>query len=476
MQIHNFYSDLLLSVRSLFDNNIFKSNVIKHYDFNIANRAFSIDKEYKTQFEFPACIVTLNDDQFIFGERPNVIQEFGPENKMQHIALYNYNNEREVVLQEEHVQTSISIMINCESQLQAKDIEFTIKRFLPLNKYIQILDFTSFLEIPYKYLETLDFKTYDHQILNLFTKLQENTGQVDHCFSMSYRPNIRLESISSSISDSSTRSFPINIELSYLIQMPMYLTCAQLPGKIETVNIHYSRFGHDPISDYPVQKVLNVFRDSTLGKNLGYPIPKRITQNGTWSIDSENQGLYWTDRFTNNSFQVAPKPENGTWEIQDQTVIWKNDSNGIDYYLDEEKDTFRRGSITGEIYLKPNGDNNIFTTPKTFIRRTFIVSDENDIIVSKSDNKVLFCISFNLNDFKIKKDYRYNFIDNRGDVIRNYPYLSYDEFENKVCFQVPLDDWDFRWKPSLTTPLMIQFLEESPSRESCGDLNINLVE
>jgi hypothetical protein len=473
MQIHNYYSDLLLSIRSLFDNKVFRPNTIKHYDFNIANRAFAIDKDYKTQFEFPACIVTLNDDMYLFGERPNVIQMFGPENKMQHIALHNYDNDRQVIIQEEHVQTNISVIINCESQLQAKDLEFMVKRALPLNKYIQLLEFTSFLEIPYVYLKTLEFETQGHQILNLFTKLHDNPGQVDYCFSMSYRPHIRLESINATISDASTRSFPVNIELSYLTQMPMHLYCAQLPGEIEVINVHYSRFGHDPISDYPVQKVLSVFKDIALGKDLGSPIPKRITENGTWNIDPNAGALIWTDRFTNNSFEVASKPNDGVWNIIADKVVWERESDGIEYYLDEKKDTIRKGSDIGELYLKPNQPNLIFDKPKSYIRRTFIVSDEKDIVINKTDSKVLFCITFNAKDFVIKKGYRYNFIDNRGDVIRDYPYLSHDELLNRVCFEVKLDDWDFRWKPSLTTPLMIQFLEDSPSRESCGNLGIN---
>lgn len=472
MQIHNYYSDLLLSIRSLFDNKVFNPNTIKHYDFNIANRAFAIDKDYKTQFEFPACIVTLNDDHYIFGERPNVIQQFGPENKMQHIALHNFSNNRQVIIQEEHVQTNISVVINCESQLQAKDLEFMVKRALPLNKYIQILEFTSFLEIPYSYLKTLEFEIYGHQILNLFTKMHENTGQVDHCFSMTYRPHIRLESINATIPDASTRSFPVNIELSYLTQMPMELKCIQLSGAIETINVHYSRFGYDPIADYPVQKVLNVFRDINIGKDLGTPVPKRITQNGKWSIDPEKDSLNWTDRFSNNTFEVAPKPNDGTWSVDGDKVIWKRESDGVDYYLDEEKETIRKGSDIGEIYLKPGQENRIFDRPKTFIRRTFIISDEKDILVDKTSEKVLFCISFDKKDFEIKKGYRYNFVDNRGDIIRDYPYLSHDSIENKVCFEVPTGEWEFRWVPSLTTPLMIQFLEDDPSRESCGNLGI----
>jgi hypothetical protein len=487
MQIHNYYSDLLLSIRSLFDNIIFQPNTIKHYDFNIANRTFAIDKEYKTQFEFPACIVTLNDDQYLFGERPNVIQQAGPENKMQHIALYNLDNRKEIVLQEEHVQTNISIIINCESQLQSKDLEFIIKRVLPVNKYIQVLQFTSFLEITYDYLEALDFDLYGHKILNLFTKLNENTGKIEYCYSMTYKPHIRLESINTSIADASTRSFPVNIELSYLTQMPMYIFAASDPGIVETVNVHYSKFGYDPIADYPVQKIISVFKDIMLEEDLGSPIPKKITEHGTWGVDPQEETLTWTDRFTNDTFAVVSKPTIGEWKVDPvkNQVTWEKPITVIEneepvekvevYFVDEEKETLRKGSEVGEIFLKTGMDpSKIFDRPKTHIRRTFIITDEKDVVLDKTADRVLFCVTFNKADFIIKKGYRYNFIDNRGDIIREYPYLSHDEEENKVCFEVPFSEWDFRWKPSLTAPLIIQFLEDFPSSFRCGILNTNV--
>lgn len=484
MQIHNYYSDLLLSIRSLFDNLIFAPATIRHYDFNIANRTFAIDKEYKTQFEFPACIVTLNDDHYIFGERPNVIQRVGPENVMEQIALYNLDNRKEIVVQEEHAQTNISIIINCESQLQAKDLEFRIKRYLPLNKYIQILEFTSFLEISYEYLNTLEFDLYGHKILNLFTKHNENTGKVDHCFSMTYKPHIRLESINTSIADASTRSFPVNIELSYLTQMPMYVYAALDPGLIEVVNVHYSRMGYDPIADYPVQKVLGVFKDIMLEKDLGSPIPKKVTENGKWNVDEPTGVLTWTDRFTNDTFPVVSAPTEGVWKVDTDRnqVTWERpigDDKVEVYIVDEQKETIvkqREDGSPGEIFLKAGMDTSkLFETPKTHIRRTYLITDEKNVLISRTKEKVLFCVTFNREDFEIKKGYRYNFVDTKGKIIRDYPYVSHDSLQNKVCFEVRPSEWDFRWKPSLTSPLMIQFLEEVPSSFRCADFaNVNV--
>lgn len=467
MEIHNYYSDLLLSIRSMFDNYIFPPDYIKSYDFNIASRSFAIHKDFETQFEFPACIATLNDDHYVFGERPNVIHhQVGPSNINQIPVLLNYENQRRLVVQEEQVQTSISVIINCESQLQAKDVEHRVKRWLPLSKWIQFLEFVSFLEVPTEYLQTLGFKPHDHQILNLFTRLDKDKGEVDYCYSLKYKPHIRLENINTSIGDASQRSFPVNIEVNYLTQLPMFMFCDKEPATIEAINVIYSRFGNEPIADYPIQAVLNVFADITLEKDLGLIIPRRITSNGQWIIDQKNQGLYWYNNLTGESFKVADQPNEGRWELEDgdrdeQHVVWVRTPDKK-YYVDEEHNTLREDRPLGPHFLPPDKQIRIWDSPKRFVRRSLIVSDEETLNVSRSDNSVIFCIKFSLQDFKILPGYRYNFIDNKGKVLDGIPYLSLDEEENVVCFEVTHERWK-EIKPSMTKPLMVQFLEEKPT-------------
>jgi len=473
MKIHNYYSDLLLSVRTMFDKHIFGNDTIKSYDFNIANRSFAVDKDYKPNFEFPACIVTLNDDHYIFAERPNVIQQFGPENKMQHIALYNSENRKMVKLQEEHVQSSISIIINCESQLQAKDVEFMVKRYLPLNKYIQFLEYTSFLEIPYQYLKTLGINNNGYKILNLFTKLNENKGQVEYCYSMMYRPHIRLESITTSIADASTRSFPVNMEVNFLTQMPMYVFNDFDPGMTESINVQYSRFGHEPIVDYPMQKLFNVFKETNLEGDLGSPVPTNPTTHGKWITNDQNK-LVWVDRYSGFNYEVAEKPVDGDWTVENGVPVWDRLSNATKYYIDSEEGNIRRGSIVGPIYIKKDQKTYLFNKPKTFIKRTYIIYDPNDISPQVTQDRTVFCVSFDINEFEIKRGFRYNFMSIQGEMFMDYPYLSYDEKINKVCFEVTAGQWINDFKPSLINPLMIQFVEDEPTKQSCAGLNIGV--
>ena len=265
MHIHNYYSDILLSIQILFDTYIFRPNYIKHYEFNMANRAFSLIKnDYRTTYEFPSAIVNLEDDDYSFGERSTTIQG-GPENTNRIPVIYDAATDNFINLQEEHTQLKLSININCETQFQAKEIEFTIKKTLPLNKYIQIFDFTSFLEISSSFLLSLGMDFNDRELTNLFTRLNKNTGEIEYCYSVNYKPLIRLDSVAVSISDTSQRSFPVNISLTYQIQQPVRIIATHMPGKIEGINVDFIRFGEEPISENSVRPIYNKNIDDSTG-------------------------------------------------------------------------------------------------------------------------------------------------------------------------------------------------------------------
>lgn len=249
IQIHNFYSDLLLSIRSLFDTQIFSSNYIKHYSFNVANRTFELSKrDYKPNRALPAIIVNLLTEEYSFGERPTNIRQSTLPNINQIPVLYDPESKSIVYTQEEHATVSINVNINCESQFQAKEIEFQVKRFLPLTKYTNILSFTSFLEINNQYLLDININPNDRSIDNLFVKLNKNLGRLEYCYSMFYNPSIRMDSIDTSISATSQQSFTVSVALSLMIQMPLYIFSEKEKGIIERINVDFTRIGNDPIT------------------------------------------------------------------------------------------------------------------------------------------------------------------------------------------------------------------------------------
>ncbi len=178
-------------------------------------------------------------------------------------VLYNKTNKKMLYVQEEQTSITLSITINCESQFQAKEIEHVIIRYLPLNKYIGLFKYTSFLEVGTKFLQKHLFDVNDHEIINLYDKLNKNTGQVNHFFSLQYDPLLRNESLTTTISDSNQRSFQVTLDLTYMIQLPIFMFDAETKT-IDSINMNFGNFGNEPISDYPIQKIINDDTDTSL--------------------------------------------------------------------------------------------------------------------------------------------------------------------------------------------------------------------
>ena len=108
MYIHNFYTDLLLAVRVLFDKHVFKQQgYIKRYEFNLGNRTLQLPADYKPNFEFPNMIVTLNDDTPSYGQRPDVSQKIPGFNLDQIPVLYDQTTQEVLLVQEEMVNVQV---------------------------------------------------------------------------------------------------------------------------------------------------------------------------------------------------------------------------------------------------------------------------------------------------------------------------------------------------------------------------------
>jgi len=247
MEIHNFLSDLLVSVKILLDYHIFphKPGLIKKYEFNLGNRTFQLGQKPNVNYELPTAIINIQDEEIYFGGRRTDLFHQHPTSNINKIPVL-HNETQKVILElhEEHVRVPFSIQINSESQLQAKEISYQMRKILPLNKNINIHSFTSFLEVPINtLLESLHFDLLHDQITNLYTKLNYNTNNIEYCFAVSYNPLVRLESSTVQISDSSQSTFQTNIELSYLIQFPHSLIVDEY-NLVETINFSFNTQNH----------------------------------------------------------------------------------------------------------------------------------------------------------------------------------------------------------------------------------------
>lgn len=235
IRIHNFYVDLLLSLRHLFDDVIFGKDAIGSFQFNIGNRTLQLN--YETQFELPAVIVNYQTS------RPHhyhtyVIKQHWMKNHSKFPVLFDKTKELILELQEEMYETTLDVVINCESQMQAIDLHHRLTTVLPLNKYLQLHHFYSYYELTENYLTSALFDVNYDEIENLFVKYNNLTDKMEHCFSVRHEPIVRLDDSNVSISSQEQRSFGIQSSMTVLMGVPIYI---EIPAECRPAYSKYYR-------------------------------------------------------------------------------------------------------------------------------------------------------------------------------------------------------------------------------------------
>lgn len=271
MIIHNFFSDTALSIYHLFEYYIFaykqymfettiptqQEHFFKSFQFNLGNKNFQIGN-YKEagQLEFPTAILTFVGDETAFGKEANLVGNHRIVSVNEVLATHDNDTDHELIMREEQSILSFTFQINCESQLQANEVVHQIKRFLPPEKYIQIITFKSFIEIPIIFFGE-DNNPRQHTIENLYQKYDDTTGETQYYFLCNYKPLIKLNSVTADIADNSQRSYIVSCDFSYLIQLPMWLFDTCDDKAIARINIGFIMddkpnsilIGNNPITD-----------------------------------------------------------------------------------------------------------------------------------------------------------------------------------------------------------------------------------
>lgn len=144
MVIHNFFSDVLLSIVTLFEKYIFDNKTyfyenttgqmapgsfFRSVQFNIGNKNYQIGN-YKdaAQLEFPAGIFTLVSDETAFGDPANMLEHHRIWDVNEIRCTHNNDTNVEIWLREQQAIVYMTAQINCESQLQANEVVHQIKR------------------------------------------------------------------------------------------------------------------------------------------------------------------------------------------------------------------------------------------------------------------------------------------------------------------------------------------------------------
>lgn len=410
----------------------------------MGNRAFQLPKDYKPNFEFPNIIVNLNDETPSHGQRPSVSQKIPGFNLDQIPVLYNQTTGVVLLVQEEMTNVPISSTINCESQFQAKEISALVRRWLPINKFISFLQFISYLEVSGEYLSKTSFDPTSHAISNLYTKLNKRTGDIDYCYSLQYEPFIRLDSISTSIPDSTQRSFQVVVDITYMIPMPLFMFSDKQPGTIERIDILINpSTGFEPINDYPSSKLINHLSDDIINLKKGFV---RRTFLVTDAIPTET--ILNLDNVSLASSQVINSSTGGR-----NICVTR----GADDYL---YITVGKDDIKYRININK-------ITPPDGVNITISADEYLNISKNSTDTIIItlhgitqgLTLKFDPRDFQLTTDYSYNLI-NGSNILKNYTQFILDIPNNTITFNFK-NSQVANFIPSITSPLMIQFYLEN---------------
>ena len=155
-------------------------------------------------------------------------------------CTYNQDTRVEIWVREQQSILYLTAQINCESPLQANEVVHQIKSFASPGKYIQLFPFSSFQQIPSHFFDPTYNNPDLHTIDNLYMRSDSEAGGTQYFFRMHYRPILRFNSVSADISDSAARSFPVVCDISYLIQLPMWMFDSLADTRVSRINLGLS--------------------------------------------------------------------------------------------------------------------------------------------------------------------------------------------------------------------------------------------
>jgi hypothetical protein len=250
MRIHNIYRDLLSSITYLFDGNLLDSDTIKKYEFNIGNRSFQI--EYDTKFKLPAALINFVDARPFFGVAPFAYKSLNVPNTNKLIALKNNTLESELLLQTQYYEVGIDIIINCESQYHALEIQQRLINKLPLGKPLEVYQFISYLEIDDVFLAELMFDVDNHEIDNLYSRFNYTTSKDEYSFAVTYTPRVKMDSCQASIQTTAAHSWSVNCNFQFYLPWPILLEFQTKQGSIYGAGVGPSTSHEDTGAQYTI--------------------------------------------------------------------------------------------------------------------------------------------------------------------------------------------------------------------------------
>lgn len=217
MRVHNFYTDLLMSLCYYLDR--VTNNNIKNFQFNIGSRSFSLS--YDPNYELPSAYVTYNNTTHTNARPHSFLHSFSNYNQIN--VLYNRDRNLLLKIQEDHFNVSIDVKINLDSQFQAIDLKHNIESKIPIGKPLQIYRFTSFFELDNTFINPYLFDPINNVIDNLFFRHNQILNSFSYYFSVSYEPLVKLDTINFDGLDINQSTYSLDLNFDIAIQIPTRL-------------------------------------------------------------------------------------------------------------------------------------------------------------------------------------------------------------------------------------------------------------
>ena len=295
MKVHNVYNDMLLSLGNFLNSII--DNRIKSFQYNISSPSLLLD--YNANFELPSAILTYTNTTYL-NARPNTFLRHSSNINIIPV-LYNVTKDISLSVQEDHFQVSIDAIINFDSQLEAINYRHQIENLLPLNKYLQAYQFTSFYPIDNRYLNTYLFDPINDHILNLYSNHDKLNDRINYSFALSYYPLIKLISNTVNVSEVTSSSYSWSLSFELLIQLPsrLFFNFANKNQK----NVAYNDVKYLKYSDIqvPCQKINFKYLDMYLREQDINEINYFKIYCPCDIIDNTNQAI---GRYKNNDIEI----------------------------------------------------------------------------------------------------------------------------------------------------------------------------
>lgn len=346
MRIHNILSDHLLALSNYLNKDVLYS-AITRFEYNIGNQSFQLD--YNPQFKLPAGIVKFDESrQFLRRPYSYQFRNFGNHEIIP--VLHNETKDLTLSIQEEQWTLNCTILVNCESQLQAMEIKHNIEAIIPIEKYLNMYEFTSFMTLQDFIFNPCLFDLSKDKIINLFQRHNTYTDTIEYCFGIRYNPLVRLNALSLGIDSSDSPTFQVACDFELMTPIPVAIIYPELPSSYlpecdALVTKRHNKWV--PVGDYDYIQIYNyhVEPNKKWRTVVTTPIVNGLDDQTVFTQSFEFIGED-NSNVINATVSGKSPSETTTWDVN---IIHKSDPViAKTTFFFNRKDVTLRGKITGD--------------------------------------------------------------------------------------------------------------------------------